>query len=166
MGDQSILSILHSALLLEKKGEVFYRKVGEQAANPEVKSFFLSMAEEEVAHVAIIKKQIELYKESKQIDAKVAKSDIEGVADHVINPNLKNLIEGASYEAAAVSAAIDMENRAVKFYSDRANSATNEEEVELYKWLSTWEQSHLDDLVELDEAIREKYWFDNGFSPM
>jgi len=83
----------------------------------------------------------------------------------VLNKPIKDKINAASFEAAAIGAAISMEERAVKIYSDRAKSATDPEEKNLYEWLSEWEGEHLTQLLEIDRTLTENIWHDNNFWP-
>ncbi|MFH2218344.1 MAG: ferritin family protein [Pseudomonadota bacterium] len=85
---------------------------------------------------------------------------------HIIrskNEALKEKIAAAGYEAAAISAAISMEERAVKLYSESAKAAEDPEAEALFNWLSGWEREHLNALLDIDKALREKIWFDNKF---
>lgn len=165
MNEEKAMTILKSAILLEKKGEVFYQKVAEQAKLPDVKKFFQDMADDEKQHVAALKAQFEFYLKNKRFDSEINQELVSSVADEVLNPKLKELIESASYEAAAISAAIDFEKKAVDLYAARAKEATDPEEKKLFTWLSSWEQGHLDSIASLDEQLQEKVWYDNNFWP-
>ncbi len=165
MNEEKALHILKSAILLEKKGEVFYQKVADQSKIPDVRKFFQDMADDEKQHVAALKAQFEFYQKHKKFDPEINQELLSSVADEVLNPKLKELIESASYEAAAISAAIDFEKKAVELYGNRAKEASDPEERKLFSWLSEWEQGHLDAIVKLDEQLQEKVWFDNGFWP-
>ncbi|MFH1993288.1 MAG: ferritin family protein [Pseudomonadota bacterium] len=74
-------------------------------------------------------------------------------------------MSAAGFEAAAISAAIAMEERAVKLYSESAETTADPEAKALYEWLARWEREHLNFLLDLDKAIKEKIWFDNKFWP-
>ena len=89
----------------------------------------------------------------------------EGFASIILNNNLKKEISAASYEAAAISAAIDMENNAIKTYTERANLATDKNEKDLFNWLANWEKTHHEILIHIDNELKESIWFDNKFWP-
>ena len=74
-------------------------------------------------------------------------------------------VAGADFEAAAISAAILMEEKAVKLYGERAAASGVEEEKALYQWLSDWEKGHLAFLADLDREIKAAIWDDNQFWP-
>jgi len=79
--------------------------------------------------------------------------------------DIKKQISAASFEAAAISAAMDFETRAVKIYSERAEAATDVNEKELYKMLADWETGHNLLLHKLNTDLKEEIWYDNNFWP-
>jgi rubrerythrin len=82
-----------------------------------------------------------------------------------LTAELKGQIAAAAFEAAAISAAIAMEEKAVAVYAGRQQAASDAEEKALYGWLAAWERDHLDFLVTLDREIKETVWNDNSFWP-
>ena len=58
-----------------------------------------------------------------------------------------------------------MEKSAIELYADRALTAADPDEKNLYNWLADWERTHLDFLAKLDREIREAVWYDNSFWP-
>ena len=164
MQEQKVLDILKSAILLEKRGHAFYSKVAASTKGEAVKKFFEHMAQEEVHHVELLARQYKSYQKS----GAFLKEDLtanEEVVDAILTEKVKSEIEASSFEAAAISSAIDFEKRAVELYGKRALEAKDPQEKSLYEWLSKWEQTHLDDLVKLDEELQEKVWYDNNFWP-
>lgn len=161
------LEILKEALLLEKRGKSFYSRVAEHTQHNSVREFFSLMADEEQTHIEILHNQYKSLKESGNFAAGSFNSDGDPLktASEVIDAEIARLISGADYESAAISAAISMEEKAVKVYSERAESASDEEEKKLYKWLADWERNHLHRLLEIDKNVTEKIWLDNSFWP-
>lgn len=166
MSESKALTILKRAILLETRGKAFYNKAAEEAKEGAIKDFFKMMAAEEVSHIKILSKQYKSY----QTDGKFApRSNDETpslVADQVITDQLKANITAASFESAAISAAMGMEERAIKLYSQRADEATDPEEKSLYQWLAEWESQHLEMLAKIDREVTEAIWHDNNFWPM
>ncbi|MGA7145890.1 MAG: ferritin family protein, partial [Desulfobacterales bacterium] len=66
---------------------------------------------------------------------------------------------------AAISAAIFMEERAVKLYSESMENTSDPEARALFEWLTRWERDHLSLLLDIDKTLKEKIWFDNKFWP-
>lgn len=166
MSDKT-LDILKSAILLERKGFAFYSAVASQTKHNAVKKFFEHMAEEEVEHINILSEQFKHFKEHNSFASTPSQSKKhEAEASEILNDDIKREITAASYEAAAISAAISMEKRAVDLYAQRAKEAKDPKEKEIYAWLSSWEDGHLDMLVAIEKEIQEKIWYDNSFWPM
>ena len=162
----SSLEILKEAILLERRGRAFYKKAAEQAQAPEVKEFFEMMAQEELHHIEILETQFTAYAQNekfKRLNSTVDQDTVK--AQQVLSEAVKQRIATADFEAAAISAAMLMEERAITLYSRRADSAEDPEEAVLYRWLAEWEQSHLEYLVALDKDIKEAIWTDQQFWP-
>jgi rubrerythrin len=160
------LDILKQAILLERRGKAFYNQVAKQTDNPDVQNIFEIMAKEEVMHEKFLSDQYKAYeKDGKFADLELPNEDNDGIANMVLNESMKKSIEAASFEAAAISAAIDMETKAIKVYADQAKATSDPKEKELYQWLSDWEKTHHKILHELDEDLKQRVWNDNQFWP-
>lgn len=164
MSTQRALEIIRQALLLEKRGKSFYSKVAEHTQHSAVRAFFSNMAEEEQVHIDLLLKHYKSLKDVGSFVAGVSEDPLK-TAGEVINHDIIMQITGADYESAAISAAINMEERAIKVYSERAESATDAEEKKLYSWLAEWERSHLHQLLEIDRIVTERIWADNSYWP-
>ena len=165
MSDATV-EILKQAILLEKRGQAFYSQVAGQASGKAVKQFFEMMAEEEVKHVKILSDQFKAYKSNSQFTPEAITDDhSDDVATKVLTGEMKKEISAADYEAAAISAAMSMEENAIKLYSKRAEEAEDPNEKALYDWLAKWEMQHLRFLSEIDKELKEAIWNDNTFWP-
>ena len=166
MSATTAIDILKEAILLERRGQAFYRKVARQTENEAIKAFFDTMAQEEIRHVEILESQFAAYVQNNHfLDLTPQDKAGEPVAGLVLTAQVKEQIAAADFEAAAISAAMLMEERAVALYSQRAQSAQDPAEATLYQWLADWEQGHLSFLAQLDRDIRETVWNDNQFWP-
>lgn len=164
MTENNTLDILKQAILLEKRGEAFYRTAAAQSSNSDVKAFFETMAAEEVQHVKILSDQFKAFKQEGKFMAPDT-SQAGGVAKNVLTPEVKARIAAAEFEAAAISAAMLMEERAIALYAGRGKDATDPEEKKLYQWLADWEKEHLEFLAAIDTELKERIWNDSGFWP-
>ena len=166
MNEDRSIEILKSAILLEKKGRAFYSKVAEQATGQAVKAFFEMMADEEVKHVQILSEQFKAYQKTNKFSATEDQHDgSASIASTVLTQKLKLELSAADYEAAAISAAMSMEEKAIQLYADRSAEAHDPNEKALYRWLSDWERQHLHFLSEIDKELTEQVWHDNNFWP-
>ncbi len=166
METKSTLDILKMAILMEKRGFAFYTKVAEQSQNADISNVFRVMAEEENIHIRFLSEQFAAFEKNKKFQGS-SLPDVkdDGIANLILNEDLKNKIAAAGFEAAAISAAIDMEKKAIEVYSSQALQSSDPNEKDLYNWLANWEKGHLKILNDLDNELKEKIWFDNQFWP-
>jgi rubrerythrin len=163
--ENTTLEILKQAILLERRGKAFYQKVAENTENKAIRDIFEMMAAEEQKHITTLSEQFRSYRKEKKFIPCSHDKETGGVASKVLTREIKYKISAAGFEAAAISAAISMEERAIKLYSESAKTTSGPEAKTLYEWLSRWEREHLNLLLDIDKALREKIWFDNQFWP-
>ncbi|MBN1551376.1 ferritin family protein [bacterium] len=160
------IEIIKGAILLEHKGKSFYESVARTTPSAPVREIFSSMAMEEEKHIDILMKQYLNLKEEGKLKPEILPKNPLNFADRIITEKVKEEISGAGYEAAAVSAAIALEQQAVAFYSTRAQEVQDPVEKELFSWLAEWEKGHYDLLIAIDNELKEKIWFDQKFWPV
>jgi rubrerythrin len=159
------LDILKSAILLEQRGNAFYSKVAEEAKSQAVQQFFTMMAEEERRHIKVLSEQAKSVQKTGAFTPTGFQEESSQIASRVLSQELKEQIAAAGFEAAAVAAAMAMEERSIRLYADRAEESEDPEERRLYRWLAEWESEHLHFLAGIDREITEKIWFDNSYWP-
>ena len=165
MENLKAIDILKQAILLEKRGYSFYSTVAEQCKDDDVKNIFVTMANEETMHVKFLSEQFTHYDKTHSFLKVTIPEGAEDSSDHILSEEVKNKISAAGFEAAAISAAVDFEKRAIEIYAGRAAVTDDPNEKELYTFLSEWEKTHLKILSDLDNELKEKVWFDNQFWP-
>ncbi len=160
------VDVLKEALLLEKRGYAFYKKTAGQVKDEATREFFELMAEEEKDHIQLLTEQLRSYQSgNKFTQTSYDEPGKSRIAELVLTRQLQDRISAADFEAAAISAAMLMEERAIQLYRERANATDDAAEKELYNWLADWERSHLNYLAGIDQALKEKVWNDNAFWP-
>jgi len=157
--------ILKEAILLEMKGKAFYQNVAEKSDSEAARKIFQMMADEEDEHILFLSKQFQNYKKNQKFEKPAEHVDHpeEEIALKVLTEQLVKETNAASFEASAISAAMDFEKRAVKLYKERAEEAIDPFEKELYTMLYKWEMGHEKALHEMNEMLREDIWNDNNF---
>ncbi|PKP53607.1 MAG: rubrerythrin [Bacteroidetes bacterium HGW-Bacteroidetes-1] len=158
--------ILKTAILLERRGKAFYTQVARNSESKSAKRIFEMMAEEEDAHIDFLSKQFAHFEkthEFMQLEAHQEVDDTDAVM--ILSEEIKKEISAAGFEAAAISAAIDFENRAIAVYSQRAEESVDENEKAMYHMLAEWEKGHHHLLHKLNEDLKEQIWNDNKFWP-
>jgi rubrerythrin len=158
------LEILKTALLLERQGKAFYTQAARNSQSPSVKQIFEDMAEEENEHIEFLTKQAQSYVKDHQFTTPEVHHHDDSNND-ILTQQVKKEIDAASFEAAAISAAINFENKAIEVYATRAKEATSLQEKAVYTMLAEWERGHHHLLHRLNEDLKEDIWNDNNFWP-
>ncbi|MFO7749661.1 MAG: ferritin family protein [Desulfobacteraceae bacterium] len=166
MSENRTLDVLKKAIILEQRGHAFYRNVADQAENSEVKAFFASMADEEIHHLNVLSAQFKAYDRKGAFDPDTfEEGDSSRLSREILTPEVIKKISAAGYESSAITAAIAMEQSAVRIYGEQAEKTDDHEEKLVYQWLSAWEGEHLNTLLEVDKALMAQVWSDNSFWP-
>ena len=159
------IDVLKTAILLERRGKAFYTQAARQSESKSAQKIFEMMAEEEDEHINFLVKQFKNYSDHNQFLKIDEHPEEDDTVVEILTEKVKSEISAAGFEAAAISAAIDFENRAIEVYSNRAKEATDENEKEMYQMLADWEKTHHHLLHKLNEDLKEQIWNDNNFWP-
>lgn len=166
MEENTTLDILKQAILLERRGKAFYENIAEKTENKAVQEVFDMLAKEEQKHIQTLSEQFKAYRKDKNfLSGDLYEKDTSSVVSSVLTREIKEKISAAGFEAAAISAGIAMEERAIQLYAKSAQTESDSKAKALYEWLATWERGHLNMLLDIDKALKEKIWFDNQFWP-
>lgn len=163
---KSAIDILKEAILLERRGKAFYATAAKQTESEAARKIFEMMAAEEDEHINFLSRQFAFYDKNKAFMKVNEGADTdESTVMAILSEEIKSQVSAAGYEAAAISAAMDFETRAVQIYSDRAASAIDKNEKEMYQMLADWEKGHHFWLHKINEDLKEQIWYDNNFWP-
>lgn len=156
--------ILKGALLLERRGKAFYEASAAASQNGPVREIFLNLAREEGRHIEVLSEAFADVMRTGRMTEGTVTGKPPDASGAVLTDAVKAEISAASYEAAALYAAMALEERAVAFYSDAERKAAGEAKA-IYRWLAQWERTHLDLLTALDQELRQRVWHDQHFWP-
>jgi basic membrane lipoprotein Med (substrate-binding protein (PBP1-ABC) superfamily) len=124
------------------------------------------MASEESIHIKFLSEQFLSFEKNQEFTCpNLPDQAADSIANMILSEEVKQKIAAAGFEAAAISAAIDMEKKAIEVYSKQAEITADPNEKKLFNWLSDWEKGHLKILNDLDNELKEKIWYDNQFWP-
>lgn len=166
MSKESVISALKGALLLEYRGKELYASVLTATKNEAVRELFTFLKEEEDRHIGLLKRQFTEVSHGKEIKLEPGLDSDDEAPKQVLNDKIVKGISGAGYEAAVISAAVELEKRAVDYYQSKVDQAVSSGEKELYNWLVKWEKGHMMMLAAIDNDLKEKVWYDNQFWPL
>ncbi|MCX8015110.1 MAG: ferritin family protein [candidate division WOR-3 bacterium] len=156
------IKALETAINAEKTGLKTYIDFGYQTKDISGKNMFLRLAADEFEHMTILEKQrASLQEKECWLPVKIKKSDIEK-----LTPELKSKVkkikgtEGLD-QMSALRTALDLEDRAIKFYKEQAQLATDTIAKEMYLRLAEMEQAHYELIqAEIDYIEKTGFWFD------
>lgn len=152
--------------MLERRGKAFYTTAARQTESEAARKIFEMMAAEEEEHIEFLSRQFAHYNEHQSfMKTEHGHAEDESTVMQILSEEIKKQITAASFEAAAISSAMDFETRAVDIYSGRAESATDPNEKAMYQMLADWEKGHHYWLHKINEDLKEQVWFDNNFWP-
>ena len=164
---KSATDILKEAILLERRGQAFYSMAARKTQSEAAKKIFTMMAEEESEHIEFLSKQFAIFQKTNEFleNDQHVEDPNEEIAMKVLSDEIKKQISAAGFGAAAISAAMDFETRAVQIYTERAEQAIDVNEKKMYQMLADWEKGHHKWLHKINEELKEQIWYDNNFWP-
>jgi rubrerythrin len=166
MTSPSMLEIVKGAILFEKKGEALYKGVALTTTSNALRELFNQLAAEEENHAVVLSKQYQSLRQQQPPAIEPTTGASPQPLNKILTAKVVAEISASGYEAAAISAAIELEKNSLAYYSRQAESSESTSEKKFYSWLAEWEKEHLTMLLELDQALREKIWYDNQFWPL
>jgi rubrerythrin len=159
------IEILKNAILMERQGKAFYEHVANTTQSDAVRNIFAFMAKEEQLHIEQLSEQYTHFLNDNAFKVKEFPMGDTGFVERIMTKGICKEINAASFEAAAISAAIDFENKAIEVYSQSAFTATDAAQKAVFTWLADWERGHHRILNQLNEELKEAVWYDNKFWP-
>ena len=129
------------------------------------RNIFSFMAKEEQLHIEKLSEQYIHFSKLNTFKIKDFHIDEKGFVEKILTKGICQQINAASFEAAAISAAIDFESKAIEVYTLSAQRARDPLEKAIFNWLAEWEKGHHRILNRLNEELKEDVWYDNNFWP-
>lgn len=166
MSETKTIDILKGAILLEHRGKALYESVVNTSESEGVKELFAMLSREEDKHIGMLEKQFSRITKGESFDIAGIEKEYASAHQAIMTQDIVKNISGAGYEAAVISAALEFEKNAVKYYGEQAEAAESAEEKKLFTWLADWEKNHMMMLASLDNELKEKIWYDNQFWPL
>ncbi|OGL48096.1 MAG: hypothetical protein A2161_12690 [Candidatus Schekmanbacteria bacterium RBG_13_48_7] len=159
---KEILKSLKTAIELENKGLLTFLKLARQTQNGAGKNMFIQLAMDEQKHREILEGQLEKIISGKPFEKiSIAASAIEKLLPVIRDKAKKIKGEAGVDEIDALNAALDLETKAQKFFTEQAAQTTNPEAKNLFVRLAEWEDNHYKLIqAELDALQQTGFWFD------
>ncbi len=155
------IKALELAINTEKTGLKTYLDFGYKTKDQSGKNMFIRLAADEFEHMAILEKQWENLQEKEcWITVKLEKSDIEKLIPEIKSKSAKIKGNEGYDQMSALRTALDMEDRAIKFYREQAELSADSKAKDMYEQLVKMEQAHYELIqAEIDYIEKTGFWF-------
>jgi len=163
---QVVLEAVKAAIITELRGEEIYQAAAERATDPAAKQMFESLAADERQHKAFLEKNFRSLLEDGTWSIPATAENLTPLDNSdVINDEFLMRVKGGAFEMAVIAAGCELERSAIEFYSTQAAECPDEESAGVFRFLSDWEEGHLQALSELEGRLKDQYFADQGFAP-
>ncbi len=160
--DEKISQILNTAIQMETEGIEFYHNLSKKASHPFGKKMFLSFAEDEKLHLAVLK-DIARELEIPDIDDVFKKGTPEERGRTIFQEGRKDRKEKISAhpdEIQALEIAMEMEREGYELYKGRAEKTLDSKERALFQRLALEENEHFKILQNTHSYLKNpREWF-------
>lgn len=145
------LAALRKAIQLEQEGQAFYRKAAERTANPKGAATFRSLAEDEVLHEKILRRQMEALASGEGWRALDEVGEVTGELPASLFPQgeegLKKAVSPEASDADALLFALQIESDSYNLYRELALQTEDLHGKRMYQHLARAEQGHFEVLM-------------------
>jgi len=155
------VKILKTAIEIEDNGILTFLTYARQTKEAAGKDMFIRLALDEHEHRRILEKQLNQLQDGKPWQSiQIPKSEIEKVAPKIREKQQRTRGEAGLQEVDALNTALDLERKAVDYFSEQAANVSEPEAKELFIRLAKWEEAHFDIIqAELDFIQGNGFWF-------
>jgi len=133
MVEESILNIIKEAIALEKHGYNFYITATEKANSNLAKSLFNEFADDEKQHMKILEEQYKNLLENNEWSP-LKREDEFQVKD--IIKDIEEELKHSDFDITAVYIAMNLEEKAEKYYREKIESVEDDKGKKILKWLA------------------------------
>lgn len=153
--------------MLEIHGLRFYEVAAQRCSSEAARELFQDLAKDELRHRQELEKQFRhILKGQKPSSLPQRPPKDLRFRDPVIGTDLKQRVDEAWFDSAALSIGVMLEKKAMDYYRKRELASSDKATRELFGWLARWEKGHLDRLTALERAMREEIWHEARFWPL
>jgi rubrerythrin len=162
----SAIDAVKTAILTEMQGYELYKGAAERTTDPEARRMFHLLAKEEEGHNQMLHEQFKSLMQDKKFTPPPTVAHGEGFESLVADPQWRKTLQFGTMELSVVSIGASLEARAISFYKKCAEETPDPEGRTVFEWLVLWEEDHLKWMQWLEEDLKQRFWADQGFSPM
>lgn len=153
-GTKAALEALKRAIELEVRGQVFYLEAAERTVDPKGARMFRSLADDEVLHQNILRRQVQSLSEGKgwTLPEGVVAAQVDLQSERVRPPlvfpkAVDEAVGPGTTEMDALLFAIRIENDSFNLYRELAEAAQDPNARQMYEFLADAERTHFNLLM-------------------
>jgi rubrerythrin len=158
---------LRKAIEFEGDGHNFYMMAAGNTQDVKGKEVLTMLGREELQHVKFLRHQYKSIMDTGRPDMTLnlpAHGVLKG--DHpIFSADLKARVSQAHMEMSALAIGITLELGSQNYYKSEAEKHDGSRIGEFYAELAAWEKEHYDALLRQQDALKQDYWSQGGFSP-
>jgi rubrerythrin len=159
------LQVLEYAIKMEIEGHDFYKNLASKGKNKRIQNIFAGLAEMELEHYELLKKQKDLIAEGQSFQVVDIKSMREkDFFKERLDKELSDMETGLG-DISVIRMAYLIENDLAEFYKKAAKNTEDPAGKKMYEELADWEEEHRRILYQEYQSYTQENWFDMGFSP-
>ena len=161
-----VCEVMQKAIQIEEEAEQFYRDAAEETSNPLAEHTFVALADWEVEHKKLLQSVYDAAQANNSCPA-LTELDAEQVnmveeAGRLFSQALEDLRGDLATDPtldAAYATAMEKERRSIRFYQERLDESSTDEERDLFGFLVGQERGHLNLLATTEEYLNDTtYW--------
>jgi rubrerythrin len=150
-GTNAALTALNQAIELEVKGQRFYLEAAECTANPEGAEMFRSLADDEVIHERILRRQIDALTQGEGWVLPEGVAEVTTDLAALIFPQSEKVCGEAlrpdESDLDALLFALQIENESFNLYREMAQTTEDPNGKHMYEYLASTERGHFERLM-------------------
>ena len=156
---EAVRDILKRALRVELDGYTFYSMTADRSTKPAVQKLFAKLARDEADHQRYLKAIMKRYEDLGVGGFFIDPRDpgMEEYSSQLFTDTFRREAEGQMFEVGVLSIGLQLEERAVSFFSDASRKATDPQVSGFYRFLSDWEDLHYRTLKRLYDSVRADF---------
>lgn len=156
-----LVQALTNAIEIENTGLITYLKFAKKTRDEFGKNMFIQLAMDEHEHRQYLENELHKISETGEIKPpEIPLTPIEQLVPQLKDKTRRIKGESGLEDKDALDAALEMERKSARFYSEQAAAAPNEAVRALFQRLAQWEETHYDILMaELDAIQQTGFWF-------
>ncbi len=149
--NQAALAALNQAIALEIEGQSFYLKAAECTTNPKGAEMFRSLADDEVIHERILRRQLDAFTQGKGWVSPEGITEVKANLADLIFPQSEKvcgeIVRPDDSDLDALLFALQIEHKSFELYREMVEKTADPNGKRMYEYLADAERGHFERLM-------------------